>query len=309
MLRRVLIAPFVMACAGSPTAASKAACSGGDLGVGRTPMVGDFNLHAGCRRADPLSGDTTFTRTFGFPVESGQGYLVTLSGAATLNPRLELTHEGTLLALSRAAATTAHLLFASATTQMDSVWALPADTLASDTGSYSIAVRSCTVPVAPLALGTDSITHSDTITPSDCQFNYAELAADTDRNMAQVHLFAVHWDSADALRRIAYRSDVPLRLILGGAHDDTFAGDTGTIIFFSSRAVLGDTIRVGSIAGDYTIMLATDSPAPTTAHYTLTIGSEVPITPHASASTWLGRGCRRTTCLLLPKGRTSMGSS
>jgi hypothetical protein len=122
-------------------------------------------------------------------------------------------------------------------------------------------------------LGTDSATVTDSVTANDCQAPDSSFAI-PDTNMAQVQLFAVHWDSVDGLRRIAFRADVPLRLIIGGWHDDTFAGDTGSVVGYAVRTATADTIFLGSRTGDYTILLATDSSVTTTSHYTMTIGRE-----------------------------------
>ena len=114
----------------------------------------------------------------------------------------------------------ARMLIASEVTETDTVRATTFDTLASDTGAYTITTQSCKVPVPPLVQPTDSITHTDTF-----------------------------------------------GAISGVEYTDT--ATTHTIDDFSA-----------SNAGHYTFVVAASAPA----SYTLTIGTEQPVTALARFS-------------------------
>jgi hypothetical protein len=50
-----------MACSDMPSAASAYRCAGGGLIIGNAAITGHLDRAAGCRRADLLFGETTFT--------------------------------------------------------------------------------------------------------------------------------------------------------------------------------------------------------------------------------------------------------
>src|SRR5260370_35250597 len=154
-------AAVVQACTSStgPTSARKPPlglnCIRGTIPVDATsPRTGALGPTDGCRARDPLSGESTFTHSYVFSVQAGQGYMVNMwaMNAATslLNSRLELVSAGTsaetLLAASRTPEVgtllplqhATQLLFVSTATATDTIRATTVDTEPSDTGSYSI---------------------------------------------------------------------------------------------------------------------------------------------------------------------------
>jgi hypothetical protein len=256
-------------------------CVKGVLLIGGPAATGDLNAASGCRT--PLlvfPGETTYANSYGLPVRTGVGYLVTMQGHGLyMNSLLELTTSpNTLLAASRTAgAGPTQLVFASAVTGMDTVRATVADTFPSDTGGYTVTVQPCKVPVPPI---TDSITHSDVITSSDCQvgldgFNVPGIPTPF-TGVAASHLYSVHMSTDTTGRQISVTAAEPVYVFIGGPRDDTF-GTVGLLYYYSAPQMMA-TFEFAVAAGDYTLLIG----SPTGASYTVTVGSEQPFPPSPS---------------------------
>ncbi|HEX4629048.1 MAG TPA: hypothetical protein VH137_09685 [Gemmatimonadales bacterium] len=246
---------------------------------GVTALTGALDSASGCRARDLVISQATFTQSYVLPVQAGQGYLVLMwaRNNVGMHSRLELatadTSGETLLAASAVPGfgASARLLFASASSATDTIRATTADAAPSDTGSYGIVARTCSLPVPPV---TDSITHRDLITGNDCQADYSALNIG-DVNTANVHLYAVHFTAGATRRVISFTASAPVRVLIGGPHDDTFAVTGGTMFTTLPQADTAGTFSFSaSKPGDYTLLIGPDNSAPAWTHYTLTIGRE-----------------------------------
>ena len=247
-----------------------------------TTLNGMLNSASACYTRDLLNGESTFTRFYGLNLDAGRGYVVSMQGAAGMKSLLELTTSATsaetLLAASRGGSEPAQLLFASPATVPATIRVTTADGSRADTGSFTVVIRSCKVPVAAV---TDSITHSDVTTAADCQLNLAALAIG-DNNPSNVHLFLVHSTSDTLLRLVSFTASSRVRVFFGGPHEDTFGVTGGTMMGYLDTATVATSFYFApGKAGDYTLAIGGDQGFPVSVSYTLTIGREraFPATP------------------------------
>ena len=251
--------------------AKSVACATGSLAVGAM-QHGDLDSASTCKRVSAASGDSTLTAFYTLSVQSGHGYLLAMAGQS-LHSLLALVSPGdTLRALSPHYAgplPIARMLIASEVTETDTVRATTFDTLASDTGAFTITTQSCKVPVPPLVQPTDSITHTDTIGPGDCQVFLSDFLLSTVSDQVSVHLYSVHF-SQGMFRQVTIDASSPVWLLMGGAEDDTF-GAHGSVESIDT-ATTHTVNNFGLGAGHYTLVVAASAPS----SYTLTIGSEQP---------------------------------
>lgn len=250
-----------------------------------TLVTGELDSASACRARDLVSGESTFTHSYVLPVQAGHGYLVAMrarnSQNVFLRSRLELATPGTpaetLLAASRSGAFgVAQLLFVGARTVTDTIRATTIDATPSDTGAYQIFVQACKVPVSAIS-DADSITRTDTIAAGDCQVDLSGFLFGDD-NIANVHLYGLHWTSGFQQRLISYASAERLRVFIGGPHDDTFGVTAGTQSASTSDSGAHATsfYWAASKPGDYTFLIGTDQSPINWASYTLTIGPAQP---------------------------------
>jgi len=259
-----------------------------------TLVTGDLDSASACRAHDLFSRESTFTRSYVLPVQAGRGYLLAMwaqnSQNVFMKSRLELVSAGTspdtLLAASRSSTNgRAQLVFVGAATAMDTVRATTVDAEPSDTGAHLVFAQACKVPV-PSIRDSDSIAHTDTIAPGDCQVDLSGFPFG-DPNLANVHLYALHWTGGSQRRLISYTSSERLRVFIGGPHDDTFGVTAGTQTATTTDS--GGTVVsfnwASSKPGDYTLLIGTDQNPINWAHYTLTIGVAQPIPAPRSVAT------------------------
>ena len=255
-------------------------CFRGVLSV--DPAVGDrsgkLDSASGCRTLDLVTVESTFTDSYLVPVQAGQGYLVIMwprSNYSFLSTRLELvtadTSGPTLLAASRIRPFgEAMLLFAAAATATDTIRATTADAAPSDTGSYGIVARTCT---APVALVTDSMMHSDQIGPGDCEVALSAFDS-SDHNVSNVHLYALRITANSRWRKISFTSSTPLRVIIGGPHEDTFGQLAGSQVAYLTAPDTASSFYFSGRPGDYTLVIGTDQYLINRGSYALSIGPE-----------------------------------
>ena len=264
----------------SPTSANSAAksvaCATGSLSVGATKN-GDLDSASTCKRVSPIANDSTLTSLYALNVQSGHGYLLTMTGPS-LNSVMALVSPGdTLRALSPTYAgplSIARMLIASEVTETDTVHATTFDTLASDTGAYTLTTQACKVPVPPLVQPTDSITHTDTISVGgDCPVFLSDFVGNKNGEQVFVHLYSLHYSQRGVFRQVTVDASSPVWLLMGGPEDDAFGAIAGlsSVSSFDSATThnVGD---FGTGQGHYTLVVAATAPT----SYTLTIGTEQP---------------------------------
>lgn len=281
---RICRAAFVItaaACGSSVPTSVKSpksvACATGSTTVGAT-VNGRLDSASTCRRRNTVSGESTFTASYGLSVQSGHGYVLTMTGQ-NLHSLMQLTAPGgdTLRASSPTYAgpvQQARLLIASEVTETDTVRATTFDTLASDSGAFSITAQSCKVPVPPLLQPTDSITHVDSVGTGDCQVDLADFFDQTHAGPVSVHVYAVHYSSSTDFRQVTIDASSPVWLFMGGSGDDTFGALPSDGVESIDSATTHTVNDFGRGQGDFTLVVAAAAPA----SYTLTVGAEHPFT-------------------------------
>ena len=248
-------------------------CARGALKPGDS-IVNIFDAANGCRTVDLYSAETTFANAYTVALTAGSGYLITM-GTTDSNPYLRSSLELVNTKKKLLAYDTyylpqqAALTFVADSTVNWTVRAATLDTLAGDLGQYFIKMQSCKVPIAVLANATDSATHADSLTKSDCKMPMGDF---NPVDSSHVHLYSMHVDSGQS-RTLTYSSTVPMVILIGPTYD-TFASLLG------SRGADSLDSRSGSLeffpdsAADYTVVVGTFAYSTTSVPYTLTIGAE-----------------------------------
>jgi hypothetical protein len=256
-------------------------CVFGTLAVGQT-ITGD--LRATTRCMAPLfldSAEWTVYESYNFSVQAGKGYLISvLAGWSNYvgliggTPGSEVTlgfadyvapYQSTIPFV--ASSTTAYLVRVGADN-----YDVP-----TDTGAFTLRVQSCKVPVATI---TDSTTHSDSLTASDCTDPRSDFIG---LDSSHVHIYAIHFDSA-ASRTIYFAvPGTKLAFDLGGPGYDPY-GFFETSTWFALSGISGgsSTFTAGD-SGTYTMVVGTAAYSPASVPYTMTIGAEVPAALHVTA--------------------------
>ena len=237
---------------------------------------GDLDSASTCKRVSAVSGDSTLTAFYTLSVQSGHGYLLAMAGQS-LNSVMALVSPGdTLRALSPVYAgplPIARMLIASEVTETDTVRATTFDTLASDTGAYTLTTQACKVPAPPLLQPTDSITHTDTISVGgDCPVLLSDFLNDTHSDQVFVHLYSLHFSQQGVFRQVTIDASSPVWLLMGGPEDDAFGAIAGHSVSTFDTATTHTINDFGTGQGHYTLAVAATVPT----SYTLTIGTEQP---------------------------------
>lgn len=282
-MRRVSLSALAVVAAAcgsskSPTSVNSpskgVACATGSITLGAV-VNGDLDSASTCKRLNTITGDSTLTASYSLSVQSGHGYLLTMAGQ-NLHTVMQLVSPGdTLLAASPTylgPSSQVRLLFAREVTETDTVRATAFDTLASDTGAFTITPQSCKVPVPPLVQPTDSITHNDTVGIGDCQVLLSDFFDNPHDEQVSVHLYALHFSAATNYRQVTINADSPVWLFMGGPGDDAFAAVPGHSVESIDTATTHTINNFGTGKGDFTFVVAAAEPA----SYTLTIGAEHP---------------------------------
>ena len=157
-------------------------------------------------------------------------------------------------------------------TETDTVRASTFDTLASDTGAFTITPQACKVPVPPLVQPTDSITHTDTVGVGDCPVILSDFFDNQHSDLVFVHLYALNFSSSGNYRQVTITADGPVWLFMGGPGNDAFAAVPGHNVESIDTATTHTINNFGTGKGDFTFVVAAAQPA----SYTITIGSEHP---------------------------------
>jgi hypothetical protein len=205
---------------------------------------------------------------------SGTGYLITM-GTTDSNPylrsSLELVNTKKLLIAydTYYFPQQAALTFVADSTVNWTVRAATLDTLAGDLGQYFIKMQSCKVPVPLLVNSTDSTTHSDSLTTSDCKMPMGDF---NPVDSSRVHLYSMHLDSGQS-RTLTYNSTVPMVILIGPTYD-TFASLPGSRGTDSLDSQHGSLQFFPDSAADYTVVVGAFAYSTTSVPYTLTIGAE-----------------------------------
>jgi len=112
-------------------------------------------------------------------------------------------------------------------------------------------------------------------TVADCQVDLSAFNAG-DNNLSNVHLYALH--STDNLKRrlISFTASTPVRIFIGGQHEDTFGATGGTEVAYLDTATTASSFYFVAAPGDYTLVIGADQ-LPGVTSSTLTIGGEQPI--------------------------------
>jgi hypothetical protein len=248
-------------------------CARGALKVGDS-IVNIFDAANGCRTVDLYSAETTFANAYTLALTSGSGYLITM-GTTDSNPYLRSSLELVNTKKQLIAYDTyylpqqAALTFVADSTVNWTVRAATLDTLAGDLGQYFIKMQSCKVPVALLVNSTDSATHSDSLTKSDCKMPMGDF---NPVDSSRVHLYAMHLDAGQS-RTLTYSATVPMVILIGPTYD-TFASLLGSRGADSLDSQRGSLQFFPDSAADYTIVVGTFAYSTTSVPYTLTIGAE-----------------------------------
>jgi hypothetical protein len=227
----------------------------------------------GCRIVDLFSGETTFANSYTVALTKGKGYLISMGSDSLyyLRPSLELVNSKTKLI----AYDTYYfpqepvLTFVADSTVGYTVRAATEDTLAGDFGTYFIRMQTCRVPVAPLLLPTDSVTHGDDLAPTDCLMPPGNFNAN---DSSRVHLYSAYF-SATLARTLYYSSSTPLVIVAGPTYD-TFASLPHEVAVSVTASTNGSLEFFPAIAGNYTIIVGTFGYTTSSTPYTLTIGAE-----------------------------------
>jgi len=253
--------------------AADTVCARGALKVGDS-IVNIFDAANGCRTVDLYSAETTFANAYTLALTSGTGYLITMGTADTgyvyLRPSLELVNtKKHLIAYDTYYwPQQAALTFVADSTVNWTVRAATLDTLAGDLGQYFIKMQACKVPVALLVNPTDSMTHSDSLTKSDCKMPMGDF---NPVDSSRVHLYSMHLDAGQA-RTLTYSSTMPMVILIGPTYD-TFASLAGSHGADSLDSQSGSLQFFPDSAADYTVVVGTFAYA-TGVPYSLTIGAE-----------------------------------
>lgn len=258
------------------SAAKSVACATGSLSVGAMHN-GDLDSASTCKRASAVSGDSTLTAFYTLSVQSGHGYLLAMAGQSLHSVMALVSPGDTLRALSPVYAgplPIARMLIASEVTETDTVRATTFDTLASDTGAYTLTTQACKAPVPPLMQPTDSITHTDTISVGgDCPVLLSDFVNNANGEQVFVHLYSLHFSERGVFRQVTVDASSPVWLLMGGPEDDAFGAIAGQSTVSSIDTATTHTINdFGTGQGHYTFIVAATAPA----SYTLTIGTEQP---------------------------------
>jgi hypothetical protein len=246
-------------------------CTRGAIVAGDS-LSATFDAANGCRIVDIFSAETTFANSYSLALKTGQGYLLTM-GTTDSNPYLHSSLE-LVNAKKKLVAydveqwrALAALAFVADSNMNWSVRAATHDTQPGDFGIYFIRMQTCRVP-AFLSAPTDSITHADSLTKSDCLMPMSDFnVADSSR----VHLYSMNLTAGDT-RVVSWSSPVPLTVLIGPTYD-TFASLPGSIGADSVAATTGTIQFSPGPAGDYTIIVGTYAYSATTVPYTITIGT------------------------------------
>jgi hypothetical protein len=254
--------------------AADTVCARGALKVGDS-IVNIFDAANGCRTVDLYSAETTFANAYTVGLTSGTGYLITMgttdSGDVYLRSSLELVNtKKKLIAYDTYYwPQQAALTFVADSTVSWTVRAATLDTLAGDLGQYFIKMQACKVPVALLVNATDSATHSDSLTKSDCKMPMGDF---NPVDSSRVHLYSMHMDAGQS-RTLTYSATVPMVMLIGPTYD-TFASLLGSRGADSVDSQNGSLEFFPDSSADYTVVVGSFAYSTTSVPYTLTIGAE-----------------------------------
>ena len=263
-------------------------CVKGVLAAG-SPVAGDLGPSHGCLALDLAANDSTFTDVYTLAVQSGKGYLVTMSAASgSLASQLELATDTSdsmqastsLLALSTSSVLSPYypfwyesepfILLAGAADTAFAIRATTGDNSPADTGGYAIALQTCRMPLPPI---TDSITHTDALTSADCVLPPSPL--DT-TGSAQINLYVVRVSAANSQRIISFTSSSPIRVSTTTPGPAAYWQTPWNLATFTDSATATTWhLYGGSGPTTFTVIVATeflDSPSV----YSMTVGSEQP---------------------------------
>jgi hypothetical protein len=264
-----------------PVGPDAANCVVGTLAVGTT-ISGDLNpTIATC--SDSLwydSSTSTIYESYNFGVQSGRGYLISL--LATWDNHVELIG-GTrsaeqmlgLADFSAPSQSTIPFVATSTTAYSVRVGADDPRPALSDTGSFTLRVQSCKVP---LPMITDSVSHTDNLAPTDCTVPESDF---TSGDSSFVHLYTIHFDSAGTRTFYFAVPGAPLALNLGGPGYDPYG-------YFSHNVRVGNITDGTSVSftatdsGTYTMILGTRTYSATSQAYTITVGADIPAALHVT---------------------------
>jgi hypothetical protein len=257
-----------------PVGPDAASCTVGTISTGQT-ISGDLSAAPAAGCTEPLFWDSTFTvfyESYNFGVQSGKGYLVSLLSTWDSHVELEGGTTGAEVQLGEADYSAPYQstipFVANATTAYSLRVGQDDQSPAADTGAFTLRVQSCKVPIGTV---TDSVSHTDSLTASDCTDPQSDFETD---DSSHIHIYTIHFATAGDQRMLYV--DVPSGAITfegGGPGYDPYC-------YFCSagwghgNVSSGSYVMTAGDSGTYTMIVGTPSYDAGTQPYTLTFGAE-----------------------------------
>jgi hypothetical protein len=305
------MALFLAACGSDSSTTPKtsgldpARCTVGTIAAGQSAQ-GDLNPANGntCAEGYPFEeGDSDNYVAYKFGVTSGTGYLVSL--AASWDNHVELMQASPigeqLIGVSdECCSAQSTIPFVANATTTYGVRVGQDDPLIngapSDTGAYTLRVQTCKVPVTTV---TDSITHVDSLTTSDCVNPRGDFSEDS----SYIHIYTIHFAAPGDQRTIAITAgiDQPLIVRAGGPGYDPYCYFTDCLLYDYGFEDNSWTVTAPD-SGTYTMVLGTESFTSSTVPYTVTFGSDVSAASHVTPPPT----ARSAAARLMAKGKKHM---
>ena len=252
-------------------------CVLGELTVGST-MTGDLSKTASSCSYPAFydSAEKGIAVSYNFGAQAGHGYLLSL--LTTFKNQISLVGTNAGVAATEGYAwydspSYATIPLIAQSNAAFSVRVGAYDSVAADTGAYTLRAQSCKVPVATII---DSTTHADNVGPGDCTVPLSDYYG---YDSAYVHLYAIQFDSGATRTITLTASDSSLAYDLGGPEHDPygyFDGNYGGAATGNYNVKNSTFNFTATTAGIYTLMVGTSHYTPTAEPYTLTVGGSQP---------------------------------
>jgi hypothetical protein len=268
---------------GSPDAAS---CTVSALSVGQT-VQGDLTpagTGKSCVEDYPWQApDHDAYQSYSFSAQSGKGYLVTATMPNVFDAHLELvgsTSTGASV-LSINDDYVYQLPFVAPATATYAIRLGQDDPYseaqwnASDTGAFALRAQACKVP---LALVTDSVVHTDTLTTTDCTVPRGDF---NDEDSSLVQLYTVHFDSVGEQRTLYVTTSTGLYIRSGTVGNDPYCYGYGGCLLEAATDG-GSYTMSASDSGTYTLIVGTQGYTAGPTPYTIGFGSEQQAVSHVT---------------------------
>jgi hypothetical protein len=277
-------------------------CVIGELTVG-SAATGDLSAASACSYPQFFdSANTAIAVSYNFGAEKGKGYLISLQSNWENQASLIGTASGVPATLAYADYDhqwQATLAFVATGNTGYSVRVGAYDANPVDTGAYTLRAQSCKVPIPTV---TDSVTHSDNLTPSDCMMPLGDFDSE---DSTYVHLYAIQFDSGASRNIYITAADSSVTFNLGGPGFDPYGYYNNSARISAYGVTDGSGTFTAAAAGVYTLVIGTSHYTTTTAPYTITFGAQQPATVASRVPSSPGLAATRGKHLVRATGTTS----